>query len=287
LGWTLLSILLSSLLVILFRVLRRYRVHVLQTVVFNYWVCVLIGLAITPGYWAWAARLPAGAWGLAVLQGGLFLGSFFLIGYASTRVGLAYAGMLSKMSVILPTLASFLFFGDAMPWTRWLGVGLAFVAVYLLHLPYLRAGQLEAKHVLLLSLLLLIGTGLADTNLKVFDYYYGQQVPEFVFTITLFGVAAVLGSLVLLIRWGLGLGSPQLRNVLSGLVLGVPNYFSIIVLLLALRQVAGTLFFPLNNVGQLLIISLAGIVLFRERYPPLSWLGLGLAMVAILLVSLA
>ncbi|MFO0485405.1 MAG: EamA/RhaT family transporter, partial [Sphingobacteriia bacterium] len=86
---------------------------------------------------------------------------------------------------------------------------------------------------------------------------------------------------------GLGLGSPQLRNVLSGLVLGVPNYFSIIVLLLALRQVAGTLFFPLNNVGQLLIISLAGIVLFRERYPPLSWLGLGLAMVAILLVSLA
>ncbi|MBX3101536.1 MAG: DMT family transporter [Bacteroidetes bacterium] len=286
-GWTLLSILLSGSLIILFRVFRQYRVSILQTIVVNYWVCTLLGLALLPDYFSLAAAMPPEAWGTGILQGAMFISLFFLIGYASQTIGVAYTAMLTKLSVIIPTLLSWLVFGDAMPWERWLGMALAILAVWLMHLPYLggHSHARGARQVLLLSVILLAGTGLADSNLKVFDHYHGASVPGEVFSITLFGAAALLGTGAVLVQWARGVIRPSARNLVSGALLGIPNYFSIVTLLLALRQMDGTVFFPLNNVGQLLLVSLAGVVLFREAFTLRSWLGLCLAVGALLLIS--
>jgi drug/metabolite transporter (DMT)-like permease len=289
-GWTLLCILLSGLLIILFRVFRQYKVSLLQTIVVNYAVCVALGLALYPTYWQEAAQMPREAWAVGLLQGGMFISMFFLIGYASQTVGVAYTAMLTKLSVVIPTLVSWWVFSDAMPWERWLGMAVALVAVWLLHLPYLgRSRALQDarsnRRLLLLSTVLLIGTGLADSNLKVFDHFYGKAIPGVVFTITLFGAAASLGSLALALQVLRGKERLAWRNLVSGTLLGIPNYFSIVTLLLALGQMDGTVFFPLNNVGQLLLVSIVGVLLFREPFPWRSWVGLLLAIAALLLIS--
>lgn len=284
-GLTLLSIFLSGVLFVIFRSYRRYRIHILQTIVVNYWVCVLLGVLTTTGYFSAAQAMPQGAWAMAATQGILFMSLFFLIGYASQHIGVAFTVMLTKMSVILPTLVSWVVYDEAMPWERWLGIGLALLAVYLLQRPYLKGEKKDARNVLIISVILLIGTGLADTLLKVFDHNYGKQVGPMVYTISVFGSAATAGTLVLLTGWLRGQGRPQARNLLSGLGLGIPNYFSLVVLLMALQVVVGTIFFPLNNIGQLLFVSLAGILLFGERFPRSSWLGLGLAIFSLLLIS--
>jgi multidrug transporter EmrE-like cation transporter len=75
------------------------------------------------------------------------------------------------------------------------------------------------------------------------------------------------------------------RHVGAGVALGVPNYASILFLLLALRELPGLVFYPLNNIGILVASSLAGVLYFREPFPVSSWVGLGLAVLAIAVLA--
>src|SRR5690606_40879221 len=78
------------------------------------------------------------------------------------------------------------------------------------------------------------------------------------------------------------------RDVLGGVLLGVPNFFSIYFLIRALRwdQFNSAATFTLNNVGVVLFSTLLGIVLFRERLSPKNWGGVVLAVISIILVAL-
>ncbi|MEJ2163763.1 MAG: EamA family transporter, partial [Robiginitalea sp.] len=78
------------------------------------------------------------------------------------------------------------------------------------------------------------------------------------------------------------------RNLLGGLVLGIPNYFSVYFLLRALQfeGLNSASVFALNNVSIVMLTTLLGIFFFREQVRPKNWIGVGLAVVSILLISI-
>lgn len=287
--FALLSILSSCAIVILFREFGKYNLSLLQVIATNYIVCVLCGLAYTPE----AAAIIAGsdkAWvPLALLQGVLFITLFFLIGTASQKIGVAYTGMITRVSVVIPTLVSFFAFGDRLTAAGWAGVALALVAIVLLHLKYFDKNsafmQVPLGFLLSYSVILFFGTGLTDSIFKIFDHEHGGVLPENIFTIALFGVAGVLGVLAAAYRIAAGQTSFAFRNIIAGAALGVPNYFSILFLLKALKYIPGTVFYPFNNIGIMLALSVIGAAYYRERYKRASWAGLALACLAIFLIS--
>ena len=76
--------------------------------------------------------------------------------------------------------------------------------------------------------------------------------------------------------------------MIAGISLGVPNFFSIYLLLLALQQGwGGSVVFPVNNVGVLVMAAIFGIVLFKERLIPIRIWGFALAVLAIVLITIA
>ena len=78
------------------------------------------------------------------------------------------------------------------------------------------------------------------------------------------------------------------KNVLGGICLGVPNYFSIYFLLKALQHpmLTSASVFTINNVAIVMLSTLLGILLFKEVLSLKNWLGIGLAIISIVLVAL-
>jgi len=80
----------------------------------------------------------------------------------------------------------------------------------------------------------------------------------------------------------------NLKNLLGGLALGVPNYFSIYYLLRALHNptLNSASVFTINNVAIVMLSTLLGILLFKEKISAKNWGGIALAVISIIMVAL-
>ena len=77
------------------------------------------------------------------------------------------------------------------------------------------------------------------------------------------------------------------KNVWGGMILGVPNYGSMLFLLWALNGgLEGSFVFPVVNVSIIVATTIGAVALFQERLSKTNWIGIFLAVVAIGLISL-
>jgi drug/metabolite transporter (DMT)-like permease len=274
-----------------FRIFSRFRVDLIQVIAVNYWVCVGCGIIWRPDIFSVIRTLPDNTWLLlAGLLGTLFISIFFFVGKAAQQIGVGYTTMITKVSMLIPAIAGILFFQEQLSLTQWTGVGITIIAIILIHLKYLHAPKPVAQHVpadrfILIAVVLFFGSGLCDSLIKFFDYKYAASVPGDIFTLTLFGAAAVWGLIFNL--YGILTGRIGLRsiNIIAGILLGIPNFFSVITMLLALRLLPGTVFFPINNIGLLAFATLVSRAVWRESLPVTAVAGLLLAGIAIWLLT--
>lgn len=279
--WLLLSVLLNAAIFVLFRYYGRWGLPLLPVVVLNYLVCLALGLALGAPLFV-ASTYNGGWWVLGLVQGVLFVTFFFLIGVSTQRSGIAYTTVVTKLSVVIPVLAAIFLFEERLAGVQWLGVLVALLAILLINA---RAGHHSGQRDWVLGAVLFVGTGIIDSNFKVFDHYFSREVKLTTFQALVFGVAALVGALALAVRGGrvarAGLG----RVIGAGILLGLTNYAAIYALLQGVAVIPASQFFPVNNVGQLVLASAAGIVLFAERLSKPNWAGIALAVGAIVLLT--
>ena len=77
----------------------------------------------------------------------------------------------------------------------------------------------------------------------------------------IFGTALLLGWLTILLRRE----KVQLRMVLLGMLLGIPNVLSTLFMLGALRHLPGMVAFPVNSLGIMILSTLAGVLIWKEK----------------------
>ena len=79
----------------------------------------------------------------------------------------------------------------------------------------------------------------------------------------------------------------ELKSIFGGILLGVPNYFSIVVYLLKALSTEGmesSTAFTLNNVGIVILSTLFGLFIFKEKLVSKNWFGIVVAIVSIILI---
>ena len=76
------------------------------------------------------------------------------------------------------------------------------------------------------------------------------------------------------------------KDVLFGVLIGVPNYFCTRFLLLSLGQLPAVVVYPIYNVGAIILIGLAGIFLFKEKLGARKAIGYGLIIAALVLLNI-
>ena len=95
-----------------------------------------------------------------------------------------------------------------------------------------------------------------------------------------------MGVIVLLYQKVKGILSFEFKSILGGILLGVPNYFSIVYLLKALSTegMESSTAFTLNNVGIVILSTLFGLFIFKEKLISKNWFGIIIAIVSIILI---
>jgi drug/metabolite transporter (DMT)-like permease len=106
-------------------------------------------------------------------------------------------------------------------------------------------------------------------------------------TTTIFTGAFLVGLVILIIKRDFHI---KKKDWIAGFLLGVPNYFSIYFLILALQQLTGQstgAIFAVNNVGVILVSTLGSILFFKDKLNKMQTIGLTLSIVSILIITLA
>lgn len=282
----LISILASSLLFVIFKLFDNYHINTLQAIVINYIVACSCGILAYDTPIA-ISTLPNYDW----FYGSMLLGMFFILVFSfmvitTQKNGISVVAVASKMSIAIPVIFGIIVYNESVEFWKLTGISIAMIAVYLTSIKSNKGITIQKKE-LLYPALVFIGSGIIDTSLKYMEtnFVAKQDVP--LFSATIFAFAGGTGILVLGYKISKGTTKLALKNILAGIVLGIPNYFSIYFLIQALRteEIESATIFTINNVAILLVSTLLGILLFRERLIPKNWIGIGLAIISILLVA--
>jgi len=283
--YLLISICISSFLFVVFKLFDVFKINTLQAIIVNYFVASSLGFGLS-GISVSFSDIPNQSWFLgAFLMGLLFIAVFNLMALTSQKNGLSVASVSSKMSVVIPIVFGVWIYNESVGVVKIIGIILALVAVYLTSAKENK--EKFQKGSLLFPILLFIGSGFIDGGLKYLETKYVPEGGVPVFSATIFGFAFVFGLIYLVFQSIKGGFKFQFKNVLGGILLGIPNYFSIVYLLKALSTegLESSTLFTLNNVGVVVLTTLFGLLLFKEKLIIRNWIGVVLAVISILLVG--
>jgi drug/metabolite transporter (DMT)-like permease len=223
----------------------------------------------------------------AMVIGSVFILMFYIMAISSQKVGVAISSVANKMSLVIPVVMGIILYNESLAGFELIGVLTALVAVIMVTYPK-KGIDIDRKY-LILPFIIFLGSGFLDT---IFKYVETHQVSpdEFeIFCASLFLVAALVGSVVLLGNRIINSKTLETKSIVAGFALGIPNYFSIHFLLQALNipDLESTIVFPINNTGIVLLSTLLAIALFSEKLSKLNWGGIALALTSIFLIAFA
>ena len=285
--YLLLSIIASTLIIVLFKLFEKYKANTIQAIVFNYYAAFFCGIflydskinikEITSSVWFYGA----------IALGFLFILIFNLMALTAQRNGLSVASVAAKMSVVIPIVFGIVVYNEQAGLQKVIGIIFALIAVYLTAVK--NNTKFNLRQGLLLPFAVLLGSGIIDTSIKYIEttYLASNGIP--IFSATIFGCAALIGTIILFIKSLKKDFKFDIKSLLGGLVLGVVNYGSIYFLLKALQfeGLESSSIFTVNNVAIVMLSTIVGLVLFKEHISNKNWIGIAIAIISILLVTLA
>jgi len=108
------------------------------------------------------------------------------------------------------------------------------------------------------------------------------------FVASSFGFAGVIGLIYSLYRWYTTGKGFEMKELYGGLVLGLPNFMTIYLLgYLLSKGWEASVLFPVNSVSILILTSLVGFLIYKERADSGKVIGVVIGVVSIILMSLA
>lgn len=280
-----LSVVSSSLIFVIFKLFTRYKIKTLFAIIVNYVVACSVGLFFYKGNVS-LSEIPEKSWFLGtVALGLLFIVVFNLMAATAQKVGVSVASVATKMSLVIPVIFGVTIYHEKLGALKIIGIVLALAAVYF--------ASAKGKSVpfqkvsLVLPLSVFLGSGIIDTSIKYIQEFHVKEEDYPIFSATVFAAAALTGILFIGIKSLKNRVKISSRNILGGIALGVPNYFSMYFLLKALQHdsLNSASVFTINNVAIVMLSTLLGIILFKERLSTKNWMGIGLAVLSILLVA--
>ena len=282
----LLSILFSTGLFVIFKYFGIYKIDVLKAIFINYIV------AFSMGFFFAERQIPISEIYLepwfsgALFLGALFVSIFFVMAMTAQKNGVSVTSIAGKMSVVVPVIFGIMLYNESVTFLKIVGIIMALIAVYL---SSVKEEKSEKNGTLLLPILLFIGSGTIDTLLKYIQENYLADEGVSIFSGSLFGIAGAFAFLILVIKTLKKRESFGYKNIIAGIILGVPNYYSIIFLIRALqnKNFESSTLFTINNVAIVVVSTLVGLFFFKEKFSIKNKIGVAMAILGIILVTIA
>ncbi len=284
--WSIIISLICSVSVgVLLKIAKNYKVVFMQIIGWNYIVALLLtGLIFSPSL----SGLSVYDFPVVVLSGlWVLLPVVFLIQALSLQhVGIVKTDIAQRLSLFIPILASYFLFGETFTSYKIIGLVIAFIAIFF------TLNKAEATPTLdhkkwQYPLLVLLGFGVIDVLFKKIAAF-----TDLAYTTSLFVV--FIGAM--LVTWVFNLyqilhkkQTFGVSNIAWGVGLGLLNFGNIYFYLRAHQQLSEnpSTVFATMNMGVIILGSLIGVLVFKERLNKMNYFGIALALVAVVLIVLS
>lgn len=277
--YLLLAIICSALVSVLMRLSTEKARGNVSMLAVNYLMCLVLAAVYTGGLGAAkGASGLTGAVGMGVVNGVLYLLGFVLLQLNVQKNGVVLSATFMKLGLLVPMVVSVCFFREIPALWQIVGFCLAVAAILLVNGGEKRS---EGRRMKAGLLLLLLVNGGADTMSKIFEELGAARFAEHFLLVTF--------ATALLLCIGLTIWKrerPGKWELLFGLMIGIPNYFSARFLLRALERVAAVIVYPTYSVATILVVTVAGLCLFQERLNKRRWAAVAVILAALILLNI-
>lgn len=282
----LLSILSSTIILLIFKLIERFKINVFPPIVINYIIATILGFSISSTSFTSVVINPPNWIWLSVIIGVLLIVNFNFIGLSTRNSGIAVTTVAAKMSFVLPVIFSLIYdVNDELTIAKIIQLVLAMVAVFMVVYKSDRGESTRLQ--ILFPVLLFIGLGVLDSLVKLGQYNFVKDVEtSSVFSAVNFMVAGVIGVVIALSKRQILKELLSVKVIIAGSLLGIANFGSMYFLINALNElhINNSLVFGIANLGVVGVSVIMAFVFFKERFSKINWLGLLVAVSVLVLM---
>jgi len=194
--------------------------------------------------------------------------------------GAAITSSMIQLAVIIPITTSVLFYGETITTTQLTGILLAITSLPLLASKPNQKLEID-KTILPMILLTILVVGFSQTSSKIL-IQSGLETQNNYFFLAIFTSASLLVAPI----------AYRNRNQINptdatyGIGVGTFNLLSNRALLLALTTLPGAIVFPVSSAGSLLMVTIAAIILFKEKTSRANITGIIMTLIAVVLINI-
>ena len=279
-----LAIVFSTGVFVAMRLFERFKLDNHQALMWNYVFAAGTGFLMCKQFDTPTQLVNEPWFGLSILTGFWFIFTYLLMTASTQRSGVTVTSLSSKLSVVLPTLAGVVLFSEKLNFVATMGIVLALVALVLV-VGGKNATNKDIKINWLLPILIFFGTGTGDILMKLTEQQNSSDDMGFMIAFIYF-IAMLFGFLVVAFDLIRSKSKWQWKNAIGGITLGVINFFSTFCVYNAMRCFDNVVLFPVYNIGVVCLTALTGWFLFKEKLTWKNYMGLAIAILAVILITL-
>lgn len=276
-GFLLLAIFCSAMISIVMRISSGKATGQYSMLATNYLVCGILG-ALYSDFSLLAAQ-PTGlpfTIGISVVYGAVLLAGLVLLQSSTAKNGIVLSSLFMKLGLLVPFVVSILFFQEMPTWLQIAGFCVAVGAIVVFN--WKKDGNSRFGMGLIL---LLLASGGSDAVVKIFESL-GTEAFSNHFLCFSFSMAFVLCTGLVIAKKE----RPDANGLFYGALIGIVNFFSSKFILGALTQIPAVVVFPTYSVATMLVVTLCGIIFFKERLGKQQWLAFGAVIAALVMLNI-
>lgn len=244
----------------------------------NYVACIIIAMIDTgvDNLFPAVPTLPA-TLGMGAINGFLYLLAFVLLQRSVKENGVVLSSTFMKLGLLVSIAVSVIFFKEVPQLLQIAGFCLAVFAIILIN----QDGSKSGGNFTPLLIFLLLAGGIGDSMAKVYE-----QLGDFSLNGQYFLYTFLTALLMCLAVVAVKKQMPGKWEVLFGFMVGIPNYFSSRFLLESMNVLPAVIVYPTYSVGSILLVTLVGVLVFKEKLNKRQWVALGIIITALALLNL-
>ncbi len=216
---------------------------------------------------------------IGIIAGLFFFSSFIYYQKSVRENGAGLAGTFGKLGILIPMLFAIIIWQEYPTVGQWIGIIFAILSIILINSPFDKNWR---KALRLNLILLFIFGGIAEFTNKVFQKYSLVDY-KVLFLFWVFFSAFLISFFY---SFFIKDSAPNLRDIGTGLVLGIPNLFSSFFLISALNHLKTAVVFPVFSAGSIVLIVVVSYFLFGERLEQKEITAIIMTVIALVLVNL-
>ena len=278
-----LAILSSSLISIIMKLSKNHVNNKIMIFVTNYIVCTICSLFFIGNLDGIENNEYVFPIWFGILTGFGYLGCFLLLELNIRKNGVVLSSTFSKLGLLVPIFIAIIFYHEIPSILKIIGIILAIIAIIIMNIEF-KKKDIDSKGFnimnLLLILLLLFG-GLTDASSTIFEHTSDFKLKGLFLSI-IFSSALFISLIILVIQHR----KISIKDILFGIGIGIPNYFSSFFLLNSLNSLDAVIVYPTYSVSTIVIITLVGVLFFKEKLKLNEIIGMVIIIGSIVLLNI-